>query len=408
MKGKSILAAIALLLGIQLAGQTRMDVQKIDSLIAVSPSEMTRELTLRKATLLKRMYLFDEAASALSSIIDPGMEDLEVLGELADCHFQAGNYSDAELLYSLLCSRQMDNIGWRVRRISLESRAERFPEVVSDGRELLSRAQIPSVAGLVGDAFSKMDMKDSALIYYGKVLSMKPRSAATLSKVSDIFLGRGMMDTVVVLCRNYLAMDPGNIPIGRIKGLSHHMKGEWVNAVEIFSDLLSRGDNSYGTLYTLGQDYYQLRMYPRADTCFTAAWQKDSSDVRLALSIANTRIHCRSDYSRDVKPWFEKAVGMMAPDSTALGSIYQSWGSAESRRENYDGAIPLYRKAYSYNPSLISCLSSIGYAYERRQDWKEALSWYEKYLKVGREGSPGYIFVQQETEYVKGKLFMEQ
>ena len=108
------LFAAALLLCSALSAQTRGDIARIDSLLSVSP-EQTRELTLRKAALLKRMYLFDDAAEALTGLLRPERMDTEVLGEIADCHYQSGNTEDAAQLYGILSQQQPDNLGFRIR-----------------------------------------------------------------------------------------------------------------------------------------------------------------------------------------------------------------------------------------------------------------------------------------------------
>ena len=76
------LLAAALLVCSALSAQTRGDIARIDSLLNSNP-EQRRELTLRKASLLKRMYLFDEAAETLTGLLRPDQLDTEVLGEIA-------------------------------------------------------------------------------------------------------------------------------------------------------------------------------------------------------------------------------------------------------------------------------------------------------------------------------------
>lgn len=42
------------------------------------------------------------------------------------------------------------------------------------------------------------------------------------------------------------------------------------------------------------------------------------------------------------------------------------------------------------------------------KNYKKALEYYEKYMKVGKPGSAGYKFVQESIEYVKQEKFMEE
>ena len=66
------------------------------------------------------------------------------------------------------------------------------------------------------------------------------------------------------------------------------------------------------------------------------------------------------------------------------------------------------REAYRYNPSYIQALSTIAYCYERQKKYKQALEYYEKYLKVARPGSRGYEFARKSVEMLKGEIFMEE
>ena len=77
-------------------------------------------------------------------------------------------------------------------------------------------------------------------------------------------------------------------------------------------------------------------------------------------------------------------------------------------QNSWDSAIEHYKEAYKYNPKFISALSTIAYCYQMKKDYKQALDWYEKYLKVARPGSNGYEFAVDNVKYLKGELFMEE
>jgi hypothetical protein len=95
--------------------------------------------------MLKRMYRFDEAAEVLANLLEPGRMDPEILGEIADNHYQAGNAEEASALYGILTQLQPHNIGFRVRYLNLAFRAKAYKDVVSDGRDILQRDTLLSV-----------------------------------------------------------------------------------------------------------------------------------------------------------------------------------------------------------------------------------------------------------------------
>lgn len=387
--------------------QSRRDIAELDSLAAVSDSAAVRSLVLRKAALLRRMYCFDEAAEALTSLLRPGFMDLEVLGELADCNYQAGRFEDAANLYFILTSQRPDDLGFQVRYISLASRARDFQEVVARGREVLQRDTLLHVLTLVGDAFNQMGQRDSAMRYYSAALRRRPDNASVVNKMSRILLDRKDYDGALALADDYLELDPLDIDILCVKGLAHYLKEEYKPSADAFETAIEQGDDTYAPHYYLAKDFSHLHLYKEADEHFIRAWQLDSTKASLAMEIAENRSHGLFKYESDVKPWFERALAMMEPDHELLSSIYQYYATAEYSRQKWDLAISLYKAAYEYNPKYTSALSTIAYCYEQKKDYKNAIYYYERYLDEGKPGTKAYQFVEESLRFIRAERFME-
>ena len=409
MKAFRILLTAALAaLCLAAPGQSRRDIAALDSLIAVSDSAAVRGLVLRKAALLRRMYCFDEAAEALTSLLRPEKMDLEVLGELADCNYQAGWYDDAALLYLVLTQQRPDDLGYQIRYLQLASRAKAYDDVVARGREVLQRDTLLPVLTLVGDAFNQMEQRDSAMTYYSAALIRRPDNASLVNKMSRIMLDRKDYDGALALADAYLELDSLNVDILRVKGLAHYLKEEYKPSADAFEAAVNQGDDTYATHYYLGKDFSNLHLHREAEEHFMRAWQLDSTKASLAMEIAENRASFMPDYKENVKPWFEKALYMMEPDHELLSTIYQSYGRVEYMRQNWDLAISLYKAAYEYNPKTISALSTIGYCYEQKKDYKNAVYYYERYMDVGKPGTKAYQFVEESLRFVRAERFMEE
>ena len=78
------------------------------------------------------------------------------------------------------------------------------------------------------------------------------------------------------------------------------------------------------------------------------------------------------------------------------------------RSNQFDMALDYYLKSWETDKSKYSVLSNIAYCYEQKKNYKSALEWYEKYLKVAKPGSRGYNFATQSVKYLKGELFMDE
>lgn len=374
----------------------------------VADPQSERDATLSEARYLKSIFKTDEAIEKLSAFVTPDSFDEEILSELADCHFQNGDYESAAGTFFLLTSKFPRNILYKVKYMQTLYRMKAFAQSAEVGRAVLQTDTIPAIAALVGDSFNQADMPDSALTYYRLTLSLKPLNESVVSKAARILLSRRDYDSAIRLTDEYLALDPDNFTIAPVKGLAHYSKNEYVPAIEVFERQEKLGNDSYPVHYYLGQCYWHTEVMYRAREELLAAWQIDSSDVNLAYSIAAVYADSNRSFEKEVKPWLDKAMNMLQPDPAMMSRLHQQYGLGEFRNNDWERAIGHYKEAYRYNKNFISALSTIAYCYEQKKDYKSALEWYEKYLKVAKPGSRGYNFATQSVKYLKGELFMDE
>ena len=371
-------------------------------------SLVQRREALSEARYLKSIYKTDAAIETLSALVTTGAMDEEVLAELADCHFQNGDYEAAAGTYQMLSLRAPDNLLYQIKQMQLAYRMKDYQACASFGQKILSRDSIPAVAALTGDAFNLAGQNDSALVYYRHALALKPRNEAVVSKAANLLLAEKDYDSVLALTGDYLALDPDNFTVAPIQGLAYYLSAHYDSSTVVFERLKDLGADSYPLHYYLGQSYWHTNVTYEAERELLKAWALDSSDANLAWSIAAVEAEMYRPFDTRVKPWLDKASEMIRPDSAFVSRIHQQYGSGYYALEQFDKAIAHYQEAYRQNPSFIQAISTIAYCYERQKKYKQALEYYERYLKLARPGSRGYEFAQKSIEYIKGELFMEE
>ena len=368
-----------------------------------------RKGILAEARYLKSIYKTDEAIERLSELVKPEGFDEDVLSELADCHFQSGDYESAAGTYFLLSSRAPDNVLYKIRQMQTYARIKAWPQSIQAGREVLQLDSIPAVLSFIGDSFRQMESADSALWYYRRSLAMRPMNESVVAKAVNVLIGKDDYDGAISLTGAFLAEDPDNTLVAPLKGLSYYRKGDYESAISVFQRQEDIGNDTYPIHYYLGQSYWHTKVMYRAEEELLTAWQIDSSDVNLAYSIAAVKSDGYRPFEKEVKPWLDKAWEMIQPDPATMSRLHQQYGLGYYRRQDsWDKAIEHYKEAYRYNPKFISALSTIAYCYEIKKEYKHALEWYEKYLKVATPGSQGYEFATKSIDYLKGELFMEE
>ena len=395
---KSFVLSLAVLAAVLLSGAAAA--QPADSL--------ARRAALSEARYLKSIFKTDAAIERLSGLVAPGVFDEEVLSELADCHFQNGDYETAAGTYQLLSLHEPDNLLYRIKEMQIAFRMKDYPASAALGRSILARDSIPAVAALVGDAYNLAGLSDSALVCYRQALSLKPRNEAVVSKAANLLLTAKDYDGVLSMTGDYLAMDPDNFTVAPIRGLAYYLSAQYDSATVVFKRLEDLGADNYPLHYYLGQSYWHTNVTYEAERELLKAWALDSSDANLAVSIAAVKTEMYRPFDKQVRPMLEKAEAMIQPDSALVSRIHQQYGASYYRLEQFDQAIPHYQEAYRYNPSYIQAISTIAYCYERLKKYKEALDYYERYLKLARPGSRGYEFAKKSIDYIKGEIFMNE
>lgn len=355
---------------------------------------------------LKQLWKFDEAIACLTQMMEKEGPQPVLLEELADCYYQNGNVAGALDLYSQLDEIQPDKLLYKLRLMSLLNRGQQHAAVITIGRSVLQRDSIPQVAVMVGDAFNKLERRDSAEWYYRRVLARRPHNESVLNKLSNILLGQERFGEVRVLAEDFLAEEPDNLTILPIAGLSYYFLEEYNKAYDTFEKANRLGDDSYAVHYYLGKCAQKFGIRDAEEREFTLAWERDSTDVSVALTIARVK----ADLNRpEWETWYGKALDMLLPSPKLLettGSAYQNYAHSAYMKGRFDSCIELYKKVLEYRPKYYAAYYMIAQCYEYKYDYQNALNWFKKAQKVLPEGTRGREIADAGAERVQAELFM--
>jgi len=355
---------------------------------------------------LKQLWKYDEATAILSEMIAEQGPQPALQEELADCYYQSGNVAGALELYTTLSELQPDKLLYKLRLMGLLNRGQQFAAVISIGRDVLQRDSIPQVAVMVGDAFNKLERRDSAEWYYRRVLARRAHNESVLNKLSGILLGQERFGEVRVLAEEFLAEEPDNLTILPIAALSYYALEDYNKAYDTFEKANQLGDDSYAVHYYLGKCAQKFGIKDAEEREFCLAWERDSTDVGVALTIAKVKAE-RS--KPDWEAWYEKALGMLLPSPKLLettAAAYQNYAHSAYTRGRFDRSIEMYEKVLEYNPKYYAAYYTIAMCYEYRKDYKNALTWFKKAQKVYAEGTRGREIADSGAERVQAELFM--
>ena len=232
---------------------------------------------------------------------------------------------------------------------------------------------------------------------------------------SNILLGKKDYDGTISLAKGFIEEVEDNLTLTQILGVAYYLKEDQDNAYEVFKQLRKDGDDSYGTMYYSGLNALALNRFEVAQDCFDAAWQIDSSDVKLAVNYAislarDVQVRKKDgvivNNTQKAASLFSKALELAEPAPSLMYKIHNGLGQIHYQNMDVDKALPHYEIAYKYNPDDLALLVSLGYCHRVRKEYKTALQYYEKYLRLGKEGTKNYNFAKEEANFIKSELHM--
>ena len=354
---------------------------------------------------LKQLWKYDEAIASLTQMMAEQGPRAELLEELADCHYQSGNAAEALTQYSLLADMQPGKLLYKLRLMNLLYRGKQYEGAIGYGRDILQRDSITQVISMVGDAFNQLERRDSAEWYYRRALARRPHSDAVLSKLSNILLGREQFDEVLALTDAFLAEEPDNLTILPVRGIARYSKQQYDEAEADFLRMHKLGDDGYAVHYYLGLCAQKTGILRDAIREFGLAWQRDSSDVNVALTIGQLIADSRQSGWEE---WFEKALTRLQPDPKAVAAAHQNYAISAYKNGALDRCIAEYNKLLEINPKHYAAYYMVAQCYEYKKDYKTALSWYKKAQAAFATGTRGREIADSGVERMTEELFMEE
>ena len=354
---------------------------------------------------LKQLWKYDEAIAALTQMMAERGPRPELLEELADCHFQSGNSAEALDQYTLLAQMQPDKLLYQIRLMSLLYRARQYDAAIEIGQGILQRDSITQVISLVGDAFNQQERRDSAECYYRQALARRPHSESVLNKLCSILLGREQHDEVLALTDVFLAEEPDNLTILPVRGIARFAKKRYDDAEADFQHMNELGEDGYAVHYYLGQCAQKNGLLRDAEREFKLAWERDSTDVNVALTIAQLMSDAHKDGWED---WYDKALAMLQPDPKVISATaiaHQNYALSAYKNGDFDLCIAEYKKMLEYSPKHYAAYYMIAQSYEIKKDYKNALSWYKKAQPYFSEGTRGREICDTGIQRMESELF---
>lgn len=353
--------------------------------------EIHIDMITLKAQVLKRSYKLDEAIETITSALNPEKIEIRLLLELADCHKVAGDYLSALETYNI-ANMVSPSTFIETEIAVLNFHVEEWQNTIEFGKRVLERDTITTMLRVVGDSYNKCEdikgHKDSALVYYNKVMERKPNDALTLSKICNIYLQRDSIQKVLKLTEKFLEKGTDHPSIFEIYGLALHLSKRYEDSYQIFKFLIENGAISFASYYYAGYNLFLMQRYYDAIPYFEQAKSIDPGNINNIYHLATAQIH--SEMINESFKNLDEGLGtLLSQDSLTIYKFYSAYSFGMTSRSKYDESIKYLFKAQKFYPENHAVLFNIASVYERKKDYKRAKEYYSLYITETEKAHAG-------------------
>jgi tetratricopeptide (TPR) repeat protein len=208
------------------------------------------------------------------------------------------------------------------------------------------------------------------------IASSSEMTSDELETLGDLFLKKGNLHKAFLHYEKSLKQDPENIRVLYKKGLTFVVGGINEKAVKVFIEVLQRDDRYAPAYKGLGQAYFQMREYDRAEKNLKQAVELDSK-LWKAHNLLGISYSYQKRYEIAIDE-YNKAI-LIKPDE---GILYNNLGLSYFLMGEYEEAVDAFQNAIETKFSTNKVYNNLGLALFREGRYEDAL---ESFRKGGDE-----------------------
>ncbi|MBN1575596.1 MAG: tetratricopeptide repeat protein [Chitinispirillaceae bacterium] len=293
-------------------------------------------------------------------------------------------FNDAAKYYAMVSGAEANNIGFLEKYAEATYQAGDMKKAEETLRILTIKSpQNPEPFRKMYEITLKADRKNDAANFLQKYTALKPRDAASLQNLGDLYYELKNPTGAIAAYRNVLKADP------KAKGFYKKYlelvatHGTPEEKTKVLNNAINAGEADAGAYIQLGTTYMKNKNYARALHYFEKASQLDPKSIIALKSVAECQ--SRTGATAAAILTYEQVVAL---DPNA-DDEYKQLGDLYTKQNKTDNAVTAYKK-YLDKKKDDAVAIFIGDAALKKNNYSEAITYYD--MAKGKEAqSPAFL-----------------
>ena len=351
MKKITIALSLLLITSLNLFSQDSISIylgnfQYQKALNYIETLESSKELQLKQALCHKALGNYKKSIEILLPLSGEYPTDIQIKSELALCYEAIAKRQISIDYYDDLIRLDSTNVYFKQQKADLLYQQGKFNDALTLFQQIYNQNKSPNALKRIGQCFEKMNVLDSAKIYFKEAWDINPDDSFSAANLTNVCLKQGSLPEALTYSEEYMKRDTTDQQINLLNALCYYKMDDYEAAAERLKKCFEAGDSSLIVNRSLGISYYSLNDSYDAQPFLENAFRQDTTNNNVLYCLA---IAC-NDMGEHEKaiPYFRKLLERTIPPDLTLYLYYKNLASACVKGSHYQDAIDAYVEALKY------------------------------------------------------------
>lgn len=342
---------------------------------------LDEECTEFRLQACKELNKWQTALPLLQKRLEQDSTSLKSWAEIAECYRRIGDVRKSSEAYAHAVRLSPDKSFFRQKHINALIALDDLENARKACHDWIDRDSTSATAyRLLGETYENEDPL-SAFAGYNAAFRRNSLDPQIISRIANMVNNNGQYSYAMLITEEYRRHDSLNIDVNRQNAKAFCMMKMYPKAIERYESLKRMGDNSYLTLFYLGMSYYgNYDFYSAYDNLKKAISIMQPSGPNTGALYYFAKSAARTSWKGEGVEAMNTAISLTMPTDSVMIRLYK--GLAECCELNLDtkSEIAALLKQYEYSKENV-LFYTIGCRYYYRNDYENALKYFNKYME---------------------------